>query len=135
MYRVPENTFREECLLIFTVVKKDNRFWKNELFGSAISDARFISLMGEERFEFLVKCLRMDDKTLRPLLRLNNAFLLTKNIWELFIKECGMNYAPELKRQLMNSCSGLEEGGKPNKYEIKFQWYVTQSPNAPFNDS
>lgn len=84
-------------LLTLTAVMKDNHLSTDELFDPTFSGTRYISVMSKERFEFLVRCLRMDDKTLRPTLRPNDAFIPARNVWELFIQQCRVNYVPGLE--------------------------------------
>lgn len=115
-------------LLTLTAVMKDNHLSTDELFDPTFSGTRYISVMSKERFEFIVRSLRMDDKTLRPTLRSNDAFVPARNIWEVFIKQCQMNYIPGSEVTIDEQLLGFRGRcpfrmyipNKPDKYGIKF---------------
>lgn len=107
---------------------KDNHLATDELFDSTFSGTRYVSVMSKERFEFIVRCLRMDDKTLRSTLRPNDAFVPARNVWELFIKQCRINYIPGSEVTIDEQLRGFRGRcpfriyipNKPDKYGIKF---------------
>ncbi|XP_022825805.1 uncharacterized protein LOC111355922 isoform X1 [Spodoptera litura] len=115
-------------ILVLTAAMKDNHLSVNELFDPTFSGTRYISVMSKQRFEFLISCLRMDDKSLRPALRPNDPFIPIRNVWDLFIKQCRMNYVPGSEVTIDEQLLGFR--GKcpfkihiPNKavkYGIKF---------------
>lgn len=115
-------------LLTLTAVMKDNHLSTDELFDPSFSGTRYISAMSKERFEFIVRCLRMDDKTLRPTLRPNDAFVPARNVWELFIQQCRINYNPGSEVTIDEQFLGFRGRcpfriyipNKPDKYGIKF---------------
>lgn len=52
-------------LLLLSAAKKDNHLTSLELFDPTFSGTRYISVMSRERFDFLLNCLRFDDKSTR----------------------------------------------------------------------
>ncbi|CAH2101355.1 unnamed protein product [Euphydryas editha] len=52
-------------LLLLASVKKDNHLTSLELFEPTYSGTRYVSVMSRERFDFLLNCLRFDDKSTR----------------------------------------------------------------------
>lgn len=115
-------------LLTLTAVMKHNNLSTDELFDPTFSGTRYISVMSKERFKFIVRCLRMDDKTLRSILRPNDAFVPARNVWELFIKQCQINYIPGSEVTIDEQLLGFRGRcpfriyipNKPAKYGIKF---------------
>ncbi|XP_067624247.1 piggyBac transposable element-derived protein 4-like [Eurosta solidaginis] len=115
-------------ILTLTAVMKDNHLSTDELFDSTFSGTRYVSVMSKERFEFLSRCLRMDDKALRPMLRPNDAFVPARNVWEMFIKQCRNNYIPGSEVTIDEQLLGFRGRcpfriyipNKPSKYGIKF---------------
>lgn len=60
-------------MLTLSAVMKDNHPSTDELFNVSYG-TRYVSVMSRERFEFLLRSLRIDDKLLRPNLRQEDAF-------------------------------------------------------------
>lgn len=115
-------------IFTLTAVMKDNHLSTDELFDASFSGTRYVSVMSRERFEFLLRCLRMDDKSLRPTLRSDDAFVPVRNIWEIFINQCRLNYVPGSNLTVDEQLLGFRGRcpfrmyipNKPDKYGIKF---------------
>lgn len=83
--------------------------------------------MSRNRFHFLIRCLRRDDKTLRPPGRREDPFIPFGKIWDLFIAQCRMNYSPgshvTIDEQLLGfrcRCPfRMYIPNKPSRYGIK----------------
>ncbi|CAK1594957.1 unnamed protein product [Parnassius mnemosyne] len=113
-------------ILTLTAAMKDNHLTATDLFDSTFSGSRYLAVMSRERFNFLTRCLRMDDKTLRPALRQEDPFIPVRKIWEMFIQQCKCNYTPgnylTVDEQLVGflGCPfRMYIPNKPNKYGIK----------------
>lgn len=114
-------------ILTLTATMKDNHLTTDELFDCSYSGNRYVAAMSRERFDFLIRCLRMDDKSLRPELRATDAFVPIRHIWEIFINHCRSNYIPgpyvTIDEQLLGfrgRCPfRMYIPNKPNKYGIK----------------
>ncbi|CAB3231981.1 unnamed protein product [Arctia plantaginis] len=62
-------------ILTLTDAMKDNHLTTDELFDCSYSGNRYIAAMSRDRFHFLITCLRMDDKSLRPELWATDTFV------------------------------------------------------------
>nr|ADV17599.1 transposase [Agrotis ipsilon] len=115
-------------ILTLTAVMKDNHLSTDELFDATFSGTRYVSVMSRERFEFLIRCMRMDDKTLRPTLRSDDAFIPVRKLWEIFINQCRLNYVPGGNLTVDEQLLGFRGRcpfrmyipNKPDKYGIRF---------------
>lgn len=113
-------------ILVMTAVRKDNHMSTDELFDRS-SSMIYVSVMSRDRFDFLIRCLRMDDKTIRPTLRATDIFTPMRKVWDLFIDQCINNYTPgehlTIDEQLLafrGRCSfRMYIPNKPSKYGIK----------------
>lgn len=113
-------------ILVMTAVRKDNHMSTDELFDRS-SSMMYVSVMSRERFDFLIRCLRMDDKTIRPALRENDVFAPVRKIWDLFIYQCIHNYTPGAHLTIDEQLLGFRGRcpfrmyipNKPSKYGIK----------------
>lgn len=114
-------------ILTLSAAMKDNHLSTDELFDSTFSGTRYVAVMSRDRFDFLIRCLRMDDKSLRLPLRQEDPFIPIRKVWELFITQCKMNYSPgehvTIDEQLLGfrgRCPfRMYIPNKPNKYGIK----------------
>lgn len=115
-------------ILTLTAVMKDNHLSADELFNASFSGTRYVSVMSRERFDFLLRCLRMDDKSLRPTVREQDAFIHVRKIWEIFINQCRLAYVPGTNLTVDEQLLGFRGRcpfrfryipNKPNKYGIK----------------
>ncbi|KAG6438978.1 hypothetical protein O3G_MSEX000379 [Manduca sexta] len=114
-------------ILTLTAAMKDNHLTTNELFDCSYSGNRYVAAMSRDRFDFLIRCLRMDDKSLRQELRATDTFVPIRKIWEIFINHCRSNYIPgpyvTIDEQLLGfrgRCPfRMYIPNKPNKYGLK----------------
>lgn len=113
-------------ILSLSAAMRDNHLSTDELFDTTFSGSRYISVMSRDRFDFLIRCLRMDDRSLRPPGR-EDPFIPFRKIWDLFIAQCRMNYSPgscvTIGEQLLAFCGRcpfrMYIPNKPSKYGIK----------------
>lgn len=114
-------------ILTLCAAMKDNHLSTEELFDSSFSGTRYVAVMSRDRFDFLIRCLRMDDKSLRPTLRTIDPFIPVRKVWDMFIHQCIINYTPgpylTIDEQLLGfrgRCPfRMYIPNKPNKYGIK----------------
>lgn len=114
-------------ILTMSAALKDNHLSTDELFDSSFSGTRYVAVMSRDRFDFLIRCLRFDDKSIRPSLRHEDPFIPIRKLWELFISQCKLNYTPgehvTIDEQLLGfrgRCPfRMYIPNKPNKYGIK----------------
>ncbi|XP_072388744.1 uncharacterized protein [Diabrotica undecimpunctata] len=81
-------------LLIFAAAQKDNHLATRQMFDDKISGAIYKATMGRERFEFLVECLRFDDKISRPHRKETDLLAAIREIWDDLIQNCKTSYKP-----------------------------------------
>lgn len=113
-------------ILIMTAVRKDNHMSTDELFDRS-SSMVYVAVMSRDRFDFLIRCLRMDDKSIRPTLRTNDVFTPIRRIWDIFINQCINNYTPGAHVTIDEQLLGFRGRcpfrmyipNKPSKYGIK----------------
>ncbi|CAB3260812.1 unnamed protein product [Arctia plantaginis] len=79
-------------LLLLSAAKKDNHLTSLELFDPTFSGSRYISVMSRERFDFLLNCLRFDDKSTRNERKAQDKFAPIRDLWEVFIQICRDSY-------------------------------------------
>lgn len=114
-------------LLLLTAVKKDNHLTSLELFDPTFSGSRYVAVMSRDRFDFLLNCLRFDDKSTREERKALDKFAPIREIWEIFISACRNNYKAgsyvAIDEQLLGfrgRCPfRMYIPSKPNKYGIK----------------
>ncbi|XP_011158231.2 piggyBac transposable element-derived protein 4 [Solenopsis invicta] len=82
--------------------------------------------MAENRFTFLITCLRFDDKNLRAERKTNDHFTHIREVWELFIANCVKYYEPHsnctIDKQLLafrGKCPFKTYMPKSDKYGLK----------------
>nr|XP_026494131.1 uncharacterized protein LOC113399256 [Vanessa tameamea] len=80
--------------LTLSAAMKDNHLSTEELFESTFSETRYVAVMSRDRFAFLIRCLRFDDKAIRVSLSQEDPFIPIRKIWGLFITQCKLNYTP-----------------------------------------
>lgn len=61
-------------ILVLTTALKDNHLTLDELFITEYSGTRYVSCMSKERFDFLLRCLRFNDKTFRLQRQMDDPF-------------------------------------------------------------
>lgn len=114
-------------LLVMSAAMKDNHLSTEELFDPTFSGSRYVSVMSRNRFDFLLNCLRFDDKTTRPARRLVDKLAPIREIWDEFVESCRSNYVPgsyvTIDEQLLGfrgRCPfKMYIPSKPNKYGMK----------------
>lgn len=129
-----KNTSKEEIraligVLVLTAALKDNHLTLEELFNTEYSGARYVACMSKERCDFLLRCLRFDDKTLRIQRQKDDPFTPIREIWEMLMTQCRNNYVPgtnvTIDEQLLafrGRCKfRMYIPNKPAKYGIKLE--------------
>lgn len=114
-------------LLLLAARKKDNHLTAAELFDPSESETKYISVMSKDRFDFLLNCLRFDDKSTREERKAIDKFAPIREIWEMLIAVCRDNYKPgsyvTVDEQLLGfrgRCPfRMYIPSKPDKYGIK----------------
>ncbi|XP_055920499.1 piggyBac transposable element-derived protein 4-like [Eupeodes corollae] len=114
-------------ILTLSAAMKDNHLSTVELFDSSFSGTRYVTVMSRDRFDFIIRCLRMDDKTLRPAHRKQDPFIPVRKVWDLFIAQCKSNYSPGSNVTVDEQLLGFRGRcpfrmyipNKPSKYGIK----------------
>lgn len=128
-------------ILTLTAAMKDNHLSTEEIFDSSFSGSRYVAGMSRDRFSFLVRRLRMDDKALRPHFQQEDPFIPVRKIWELFITQCKQNYTPGAHVTIDEQLLGFRERcrfrmyvpNKPNRYGIKIPMICDSGTKYMFN--
>lgn len=81
-------------ILVNTAVLKDNHLEVRELFDVEQSGARYKCTMWSDRFEFILNCLRFDDKQTRMERKELDPFAPIRQLWESFTDNCRSKYTP-----------------------------------------
>ena len=135
-YRIPNATQGSTCdeelkaligCLILTAALKNNHLSTRESFNTNLCSPRYRAAMSSERFEFLVSCLRFDDKATREERKQTDPFAAVRELWEHFIDRCRTSYRPgsfiTIDEQLLafrgRSPFRMFIPNKPPKYGIK----------------
>lgn len=79
-------------VLILAAALKDNHLTTNEIFNSSFCGTMYA--ISRERFDFLIKSLRFDDKNPHLQRSQNDYFTPIRLIWDIFIAQCRNNYIP-----------------------------------------
>lgn len=108
-------------ILVLTAALKDNHLSLEELFNTEYSGTRYVSCMSKERFAFLLRCLRFDDKTFRLQRQKDDPFTPIREIWEMLITKCRDNYEA-------GSNVTIDEQLLAFRGRCKFRMYI---PNKP----
>jgi flagellar biosynthesis GTPase FlhF len=104
-------TTRKEIYALFGLlyligVQKNSKTNVNELWSSKNGITVFRATMSEQRFRFLLACVRFDDRTTRDDRKKEDNFAGIRKVWSIFIKNCTSNYSPAhnmtIDEQLMN---------------------------------
>ncbi|CAB3250201.1 unnamed protein product [Arctia plantaginis] len=128
-------------ILTLSAAMKDNHLSTVELFDSSFTGSRYGAVMSRDRFDFIVRCLRMDDKTLRPARRQQDPFIPVRKVWDLFIAQCKMNYSPGSNVTIDEQLLGFRGRcpfrmyipNKPKKYGIKIPMMNDSGTNYMIN--
>lgn len=116
-------------MLVLSAALKDNHLTLDELFNTEYSGTRYISCMSKERCDFLLRCLRFDDKTFRLQRQKDDPFTPIRDIWEMLMVQCRQNYVPgtyvTIDEQLLafrGRCKfRMYIPNKPAKYGVKLE--------------
>lgn len=114
-------------LLVNSAWSKDNHLAAREMFDSEWSGSRYKCVMTCDRFQFLVLCLRFDDKATRNERKRTDPFAPIRDVWEAFILNCRTKYKPgsyvTIDEQLLafrGKCPfRMYIPNKPAKYGVK----------------
>lgn len=122
-------------ILTLTTAMKDNHLPSKEIFDTTFCGNRYRSTMSNERFDFLISCLRFDDKSTRRQRRQADVYAPFRDLWNLFIAACQENYKPGSHLTIDEQLLGFRERcpfriyipNNPNKYGIKIVMVVDNS--------
>lgn len=114
-------------LLIQSAALKSNHLPTRTLFDTKRSANTYKGCMSAERFDFLLRCLRFDDKNTRQQRRESDKLAPIRDFWEKFINNCQQWYKPgsyvTIDEQLLafrGRCPfRMYMPNKPNKYGLK----------------
>lgn len=108
-------------LLIFSGGRRDCHLTAREMFSPKTGPPIYRAAMSEERFCFLLSCLRFDDKDTRDTRQVTDKFAPIRDIWDIFIGNCGKMYLPTenltVSKQLLPF--RMYKPSKPGQYRIK----------------
>ncbi|XP_055843633.1 piggyBac transposable element-derived protein 4 [Episyrphus balteatus] len=108
-------------VLLLTAALKDNHLTTDKLFNTAFCENRFLACMSRERFDFLIRCLRFDDRELRVQTIRTDPFTPIRKIWDLLMVQCRSYYIP-------GSYLTIDEQLLAFRGRCKFKMYI---PNKP----
>lgn len=114
-------------LLILSAATKSNHLNTDLLFNSGYCGIRYKSTMSENRFKFLLTCLRFDNKATRDERRKQTKFAPISEIFEILINNCKRNYRPSSYVTIDEQLVGFRGQcpfkmflpSKPDKYGLK----------------
>jgi hypothetical protein len=114
-------------LLIQSAAPKSNHLPTRTLFDTLRSAKTYKACMSAERFDFLLRCMRFDDRNTRQERRESDRLAPIRYFWEKFIENCRKWYKPgsylTVDEQLVGfrgRCSfRMYIPNKPNKYGLK----------------
>lgn len=114
-------------ILIMTAVRKDNHVSTREMWKLHFGSPIYKAAMSEERFCFLIRCLRFDNLETREERRASDKFAPIRTLWDMFVEKCKDNYQPgrniTVDEQLLafRGRCGFRQyiANKPAKYGIK----------------
>ncbi|GBP32577.1 PiggyBac transposable element-derived protein 4 [Eumeta japonica] len=112
-----------------------------ELFDPVFSGTRYISVMSRERFDFLLNCLRFDDKSTRDERKAQDKFAPIREWWEVFIQICRDSYKAGSYLTIDEQLLGFRGRcpfrmyipSKPNKYGLKILMLCDSKTNYMLN--
>ena len=111
--------------LIMSGDRKDNHLTTELLFTRTYGTTFYSCLFTQKRFEFLIRCLRFDDKDARE--TSDDKFHKLREFWDAVIPNCSRNYIPGPILTVDEQLQGFRGrcgfrvyiANKPNKYGIK----------------
>lgn len=128
-------------LLIQAAAMKSNHLPTRVLFDPQKSGTVFKACMSAERFVFLLRCCRFDDKTTRQERKALDRFAPIRKIWEDFIANCKKWYKPSSYVTIDEQLVGFRGRcpfrmyipNKPNKYGIKIVMVADSNSRYAYN--
>ncbi|XP_047506781.1 piggyBac transposable element-derived protein 4-like [Pieris napi] len=128
-------------LLMQSAAIKSNHLPTRILFDDRRSGNIFKACMSAERFDFLLKCLRFDDKATRQDRRASDKFAPIREFWEKFIGHCKQWYKPSSYLTIDEQLVGFRGRcpfriyipNKPNKYGIKIVMVADSNSKYVYN--
>ena len=129
-YKLENYTTSETCfdeikalfgILIKAAALQDNHLTTGEMWDIKNGGIWYRAVMSRDRFNFLLNCLRFDDKTTRLERRKSDRFAPIREIWDLFIHNCKTNYS-------LSQYSTLDEQLLAFRGRCPFKMYI---PNKP----
>jgi hypothetical protein len=128
------NVCKEELKALFGIfilaaALKDNHLTSDELFSTEFCGTRYVSCMSRERFDFLVRCIRFDDRELRIQTIESDPLTPIRKIWDILMVQCRENYIAgtnvTIDEQLLafrgRSKFKMYIPNKPAKYGLKIE--------------
>ncbi|CAK1581385.1 unnamed protein product [Parnassius mnemosyne] len=109
-------------LLIQSAGLKSNHLPTRTLFDTLRSAKTYKACMSAERFEFLLRCMRFDDRNTRQERRVSDRLAPIRNFWEQFIENCRKWYKP-------GSCITVDEQLVGFRGRCPFRMYIPNKPN------
>ena len=114
-------------LLYFSGLQKTSGTNLDDLWSHKFGSILYRSTMPLHRFEFLLRMIRFDDKTMRAARRETDKFAPIREVWEDFISKCTQYYSPTsdctIDEQLLSfrgRCPfKVYNCAKPDKYGMK----------------
>ncbi|CAK1602300.1 unnamed protein product [Parnassius mnemosyne] len=109
-------------LLIQSAGLKSNHLPTRTLFDTLRSAKTYKACMSAERFDFLLRCMRFDDRNTRQEKRVSDRLAPIRNFWEQFIENCRKWYKP-------GSCITVDEPLVGFRGRCPFLMYIPNKPN------
>lgn len=128
-------------LLLQSAALKSNHLPTRMLFNTKRSGSVFKACMSAERFDFLLRCFRFDDKATRRERRASDKFAPIREFWEKFIEHCKKWYEPSSYLTIDEQLVGFRGRcafrmyipNKPNKYGIKIVMVADSNSRYVYN--
>ena len=128
-------------ILIKAAALKDNHLTTLEMWDTTNGRMWYRCIMSRDRFNFLLNCLRFDEKSTRLERKKTDSFAPIREIWDKFILNCNHNYCPSqnctLDEQLLafrGRCSfKMFIPNKPAKYGLKIVMLCDNESKYMFN--
>lgn len=83
-------------LLYFTGAEKNNHTRLEDLWSPQFGYNLYRAIMSERRFQYLLACIRFDDKKTRNKRRAQHGLAPIKDLWNAFIENCRTYYSPSI---------------------------------------
>lgn len=128
-------------LLFQSAVVKSSHLPTRVLFDTKKSGNIFKAAMSAERFDFLLRCCRFDDRATRQERKASDKFAPIREFWENFINNCRDSYKPSSYVTIDEQLVGFRGRcpfrmympNKPNKYGIKIVMVADSNSRYVFN--